>query len=177
MSVLVTLVGAVLALVVIVWLLREPVLRGNSPSWLRPFYLWFFPPVGFYERIKLVPIDFSAPGNFEFQFSPRYVGDHEIGVIVDRKITMPKKSYDFDFSGVLGAAQGETKLWSRTVGLGPLPWWDANSNGFVFARFSVPTDFPLDHPIHFFLKIETGSKLFDREYGKATVYVNKKPEK
>ena len=81
--------------------LREPVLRGNSPKWLRPFYLWIFPPTELYMRTKLREVDLTKRERVEFEFAPKYSGEYEIGVIVDRKIEMPKKTYDIGFSGAI----------------------------------------------------------------------------
>ena len=171
--ILLLVIGAFVALLS----LREPVLRGNSPKWLRPFYLWIFPPSELYKRTKLRDVDLSKRESVEFEFAPKYSGEYEIGVIVDRKIEMPKKTYNFGFSGAILVYPDDKKSSSRNIGSNPLPWWDVNSNGFAFATFSVPSDIPLDHPTRFVLRIDTESASFGRDYGRATIYVGKRPEK
>jgi hypothetical protein len=158
-------------------LLRQPVLRGSSPRWLRPFYLWIFPPDDLFVRTELKVVNLEKQGNIDFEFSPKYVGEYEIGVIAERKIEMPKKSYNFGFAGTILAYSGEKKCWSRNVGPNPLPWWDISSNGFALSTFSVPRDIPLDLATRFTFQVNTGSSSFSRDYGSATIYIGKKAEK
>jgi hypothetical protein len=167
----------VVGLVVAVRLLREPVLRGGSPKWLRPLYLWIFPPVGFYKRVGIAPVDFAKRGHFEFEYAPRYVGVYEIGVIVDRKVPMVLPSNDLGFSAVIFGQQGGKHSWSGSISSIPYPWWNVDASGFAFLRFNVPTDVPLDNPTRFVLRVDIPSASFDRDYGKASIYVSKKPEK
>jgi len=157
--------------------LREPVLRGNSPKWLRPFYLWIFPPPELYKRTKIRNVDLTKRESVEFEFAPKYSGEYEIGVMVDRNIEMPAKTYNFGFAGAILVYPVDRKSSSRNIGSNPLPWWDVDANGFAFATFSVPSDIPLDHATRFVFRIDTESASFGRDYGSATIYVGKRPEK
>jgi len=157
--------------------LREPVLRGGAPRWLRPVYLWIFPPVGLYERVRVAAVDISSQASTRFEYSPKYVGVYEMGLIVDRNILMPKKSYDFGLTAVLSVDCGGKDLWTRVVGPDALPWWDANCNGFTLATFLVPDHIPLDGMCQFALEVSTPSRSFHPEYGNATIYIGKRAEK
>src|SRR5437879_7020496 len=156
--------------------LREPVLRGKLPKWLRPFYLWIFPPTEFYMRTKLREVDLTKRERVEFEFAPKYPGEYEIGVIVDRKIEMPAKTYNLGFSGAILVYPVDRKSSSRNIGSNPLPWWDVNSNGFAFATFSVPSDIPLDHATRFVLRMHTETESCGRDYRRATSHTGKRPD-
>ena len=158
-------------------LLRGPVLRGKALVWFRPFYLWIYPPRGLYERFEVGRVDLSKPGVLTFEYSPKYFGEYEVGILVERRIQMPKKSYDFGFSGTITALVKNAAAWTTKVGTNPLPWWGPDSSGFTLATFRVPRDVPLDQTSQFVLRVETASALFGHEYGKGTMYVSKQPEK
>src|SRR5207247_11115943 len=113
--------------------LREPVFRGKSTKWLRPFYLWIFPPTELYKRTKLREVDLTKRERVDFEFAPKYSGEYEIGVIVDRKIEMPAKTYNHGFCGAILVYPIDMKSSSRNFGSNPLPLVDVNSNAFTFA--------------------------------------------
>ena len=153
-------------------LLRGPVLRGKALSWFRPFYLWIYPPAGLYDRIEVGHVDLSRPGVLKFEFSPKYSGEHELGISAERRIEMPKKSYDFGLTGTVTALANGVVCWTKSVGSNPLPWWGSSASGFTLATFLVPRDLPLDQASQFIFRVESASPQFEKEYGKAIVYVS-----
>ena len=168
----------IIALIVVTLrLLREPVLRGDVLKKLRPLYLGFFPPPGLYDRIKMGSFDLSQPGMLEFEYAPTYVGEYQIGLLVDRKIEMPKDTYDFGMSAKITTQSRRGPHWACDVGRNPMPWWGTNSNGFTLAIFNAPEDIPLRETSRFRFEVSKGSPSFAYEYGIATVYIAKRPEK
>ena len=174
---LLTVVIIIVMIVVALRLLREPVLRGDIFAGLRPLYLGFFPPPGLYDRTQMGSLDLSRPGILEFEYTPSYIGEYQIGVLVDRKIEMPKDTYDFGMSAMITAQSKYGSQWARDVGRNPLPWWGTSSNGFTLAIFNAPEDIPEKQTSQFRFEVSKGSPSFAREYGIATIYIAKRPEK
>src|SRR3989442_14951754 len=96
--------------------LREPVLRGNSPKWLRPVYLWIFPPTELYKRTKIRDVGLTKRERVEFEFAPKYSGEYQIGVTADPKIEMPARTYNLGHSGAIRQYPVDRKSASRNIG-------------------------------------------------------------
>lgn len=145
--------------------LRTPLLRSYAPS--RRFTLGIGhlrgkfvlrelselgrPPADLFQ--PLFNLQLPSCGRCAINFSHKYDGPYEMGLLVAGRLPMPIEmaAWNVHINVELKARE---QLLRRTIGEEMAPWWSTSNCGFTLLRYRVPDDLPANEEIDAAILVE-----------------------
>ncbi|NOU22597.1 MAG: hypothetical protein HOO93_12600 [Methyloglobulus sp.] len=167
------------ALTILVYMLRKPVLKGQIFSILRPWYALILPPDDLYEnRVKNLVIPFEIGEPYQFEFHHKYAGRYELGFITQQPLPTKYTLYDYLLTLKAQFFLDTQMIFDPAVSnQQSARWWFDGESGFTLLTYRIPDDIPIDTTIQCVITvIEANSGYFRKEEG-IKLFIRKSGEK